>query len=75
MSTNRISPFLSRQRLTLVPMMVVPIRLVRDLWAYYENWRAASRIFDNSVVEPSKEHHPVDNIPLYDAATRNTQGV
>jgi hypothetical protein len=47
MTSFSLSP---RQRFALASMLIVSVRMLRDLWAYYDNWRSVARIFDDEVL-------------------------
>lgn len=47
MTSFSLSP---RQRFALASMLILSVRMMKDLWAYYDNWRSVSRIFDDEVL-------------------------
>ncbi|MFY8001722.1 MAG: hypothetical protein ACOVSW_24230 [Candidatus Kapaibacteriota bacterium] len=55
MTTSSFSP---RQRLALASVLFVSVHILRELWAYYNNWRSVSRLFDEEIAALS------ESIPL-----------
>lgn len=47
MTSFSLSP---RQRFALASILIISVRMVKDLWAYYDNWRSVSRIFDDEIL-------------------------
>jgi hypothetical protein len=38
-----------RERFALASILFLSVHILRELWAYYENWRSASRVLEEEV--------------------------
>lgn len=39
----------ARERFALASILFLSVHILRELWAYYENWRSASRVLEEEI--------------------------